>query len=357
MIVHARGNQRIAQRRARVSIQNREGVEITFAGFDRCVLVAVFRRCKPKQLVLLDRAANRAAELLAVKGCRRQSVRKRARLRVQVPVAFVVENRTVILVGAAFGHNINDAGSGTARFGRELRRRNLKFRDGILREVGERSADYVVVVVAAVHGDVAAAADATVRADFQRVRLGGVEIRRRAVAGHEVRQFQKVSAVQRNGFDGGGGDLPLNHGLGHFHGVRCARNRDAGSHGRDFYFRVFRGGAARLHNYAFVLRRCKSRSLDRNRVRSRGHIRQHVKAVGVGSRFARHVRRVIYDRNLGARYHRAAWIRHSSVDRARRRLRLRRNGSQEKNYCINPPVKCTPLHLHAPRHLFGEMVI
>ena len=91
---------------------------------------------------------------------------------------------------------------------------DLKLLDGVLGKVGERAADYFVVVVAAIDGDVAASSEAACGADFEGVRLGRVEGGRWAVSGNEIGELKKVSAVQRNALDRLRCDLTLNHGLG-----------------------------------------------------------------------------------------------------------------------------------------------
>jgi hypothetical protein len=148
------------------------------------VLIAVFSGSKPPGFIGFERAADGAAELFAIKRRSGKVAIESGGESLQVAIAFVVEKRAVIVVGAGFRDDVDDAAAGAAGFGGEAGGGDLKFLNGVLRKVGERAANDFVVVVAAVDGDVAAAADAAGRADFERVRLGGIEIRRGAIAGN-----------------------------------------------------------------------------------------------------------------------------------------------------------------------------
>ena len=64
------------------------------------------------------------------------------------------------LVAAGAGHHVDDAVAGAAHLRGEPRRRYLKFGNGVLRQVAQRSTDDLVVVVATIYGDVAAATEA-----------------------------------------------------------------------------------------------------------------------------------------------------------------------------------------------------
>ncbi len=64
------------------------------------------------------------------------------------------------LVAAGASDHVNDAVPGTAHLCGESRGGNLKLGNGVLRQVAQRSADDLVVVVATIDGDVAAATEA-----------------------------------------------------------------------------------------------------------------------------------------------------------------------------------------------------
>ena len=79
---------------------------------------------------------------------------------------------------------------------REPVRRELKFLHGVLRQILQRPADDIVVVVRAVDGHVAAATELAGRRDQNGVRFRRIEVRRGRIAGDEERQLQEVAAVE-----------------------------------------------------------------------------------------------------------------------------------------------------------------
>src|SRR5207245_2395068 len=72
-------------------------------------------------------------------------------------------------------------------------RRNLEFRHSVLRNVNERPAHSVVVIVRPVNRDIAAAPELTGRRDDDTACLGRIEVRRGSVAGNEQGEFVTVS--------------------------------------------------------------------------------------------------------------------------------------------------------------------
>ena len=103
----------------------------------------------------------------------------------------------MILVGPRFGDNVNDAVARSAHFGGKAAGGDLKFLNGVLGKVGECATYDFVVVVAAVHGDIAAAAKAAGGANFKRVGLGGVECWRGPIAGNRDKPVPESSDRSR----------------------------------------------------------------------------------------------------------------------------------------------------------------
>ena len=120
-----------------------------------------------------------------------------------LPAAVAQEERrrAAQLVGARLGHDVDRRRCRAPRFRREAVGGDLELLHRLLRDVLQRPADDVVVVVGAVDHDVAAAPELTGRRDRDGVRLGRVEVRRRRVARHEQRQLEEVAAVERQRLD------------------------------------------------------------------------------------------------------------------------------------------------------------
>ena len=72
----------------------------------------------------------------------------------------------------------------------------MKFLNSVFRDVQEHAADGIVVVIGAIDGDTAAAAELSGGGDHHRVLLGWVEVRGGCVAGHEEGEFEEVAAVE-----------------------------------------------------------------------------------------------------------------------------------------------------------------
>ena len=172
-----------------------------------CVLVTEFEGRKPPGSIFTDRSPDRRADLLAIERRRGQATVECGRQRLKIAIALEDECRTVILVGSCLADDINDAGPGAAHLGGEPSRRDLKLLHRVFREIRQRSADHLVVVVATIHGNIAALAKAARGAHFESVGLGRIEGRSRPVPGYQVGQLQEVSAIQRNALDGFGSDL------------------------------------------------------------------------------------------------------------------------------------------------------
>ena len=181
---------------------DRPGCEITRPDQDRTVLIAILRRAEPERLPGHDRTARGGRELLpierrllsgaAIVGCRESS---------PAAVAQEERRRAAQLIAAGLCHDVDCRRRRTARFRREAVGGDLELLHRLLRDVLQRPADDIVVVVRAVHHDVAASPELAGRRDGHRVRFGRVEIRRRRVPRHEQGQLQEVAAVQRQRFD------------------------------------------------------------------------------------------------------------------------------------------------------------
>src|SRR5277367_353326 len=176
-------------------------------------------------------------------------------------IAFVIEKRAVIFVGAGFGDDVDDAAARAAGFGGEAGGGDLKFLNGVLGKIGEGAADDFVVVVAA--------ADGAVGTDFEGIGFGGIEIGGGAIAGDQISEFEKVPAVQRDIFDGAGSDLALDHRLSEFDGIRSASDGDGRADGGDFEFGVDGGGAAGLQQNIFEFADSEAGGFDGDAVGAR----------------------------------------------------------------------------------------
>src|SRR5262249_34460771 len=99
----------------------------------------------------------------------------------------------------------------------ELVGSDLELPHTILRKIHQRSAHYLIIVVAAVYGDVAATTESACGRYFQSVRFCGVEVGRWAVARNQKGEFQKVASIQRDTSDGGGCHQTLHFSLRQLH--------------------------------------------------------------------------------------------------------------------------------------------
>ncbi len=112
---------------------------------------------KEERLVLLDGAAYRPSELLAVEVVQRGSVGEISGQRLD---PLEVKERAVRLVRAGLGDDVDHAACGAAELGRRSRRDDLELADGFERDVNGSAltasllAEEAVVVVAAVEADV-----------------------------------------------------------------------------------------------------------------------------------------------------------------------------------------------------------
>src|SRR2546422_3348435 len=122
-------------------------------------LIPVFRRNEPPGAVSPDRPADRTAKLLAREVRRGLSPVEGRGQALQHLMPEEDKPRAVIVICAGLGDDVDDAGAGPADFSGEFVRRNLELADAIFRQIGQRSPYHLVVVVPAVDGDVAAAAN------------------------------------------------------------------------------------------------------------------------------------------------------------------------------------------------------
>ena len=91
----------------------------------------------------------------------------------------------MIIIGARFRKDVNNAGAGPAHFGGEFVGCNLKLAHAVLREVHQRTAHHLIIIVSTIDGDVAATPKSPRRRYLQRVGLGRVEVGGGAIAWNE----------------------------------------------------------------------------------------------------------------------------------------------------------------------------
>src|SRR4051812_31739632 len=126
------------------------------------------------------------------------------------------------VVGARFAYDIDDARTGASHFGGEAVGDDLEFLNAILRKIRQSAANDFVVVISAVHGDVATPAECPGGRYFKGVGLGGVEVGCRPVPGQQVSQLQEIAPVQWNTRHSLGRDLSLHLRLSQLDGGRAA---------------------------------------------------------------------------------------------------------------------------------------
>ena len=80
------------------------------------------------------------------------------------------------VICTALGDDVHDAVAGAAYLRGERSRSNLKFLDRVLRKIGECYAYDFIVIVATVHGDVAAAAKAATELTSSVLVLVGLKV-------------------------------------------------------------------------------------------------------------------------------------------------------------------------------------
>src|SRR5436190_2941173 len=110
-----------------------------------------------KGFILLYRAADRSAELFAVKIRQRFAVRSIGRQGLET---LIVEQAAVDVIGAGLGNNVDDAAGRTAIFGAGAGRDDLKFLDRVEGDVDRGTlaarllAEESVIVITTVQADV-----------------------------------------------------------------------------------------------------------------------------------------------------------------------------------------------------------
>jgi hypothetical protein len=105
--------------------------------------------------------------------------------------------RTRRSLAAGAGDNIDDRSGGAAVLGGKAVRHQLKLLHRVLREILQRTAHHVVVVIHPVERDVSAASQAPGRRDDHRLCLRGIERGGRRVTRRQKRQLEEVAAIQR----------------------------------------------------------------------------------------------------------------------------------------------------------------
>ncbi len=277
-------------------------------------------RPEDKRAIVAQRASKRPGDLLPVESAafRHDGVR-----RLQGVAAMKQRETPVSRVRAGARDDVDGRGPAPAELRGKSVRDDLELLHGVDRKVLEHAADDFVGVVHAIDAHVAAASKLSRRRDLDDPRLGGIEVRRRGVAGNQERQLQIVPAVQRQRLDrrllDDAGDLALDG------ADRRRRGRD-GDGLRD------RRHPQRQHDLG---RRSdvddnvgkeedgKPAPLRSNRVDAGPQVRNDVAAVGRGRRGASEARVLLRrrDRDVGH----AAFLRveGQTADRALRDLRRR----------------------------------
>ena len=129
-------------------------------------------------------------------------------------------------IAARLRHGIDHRARRPAKLRGEPVGRDLKFLHRVLRDILQRPAHHVVVVVHAVDGDVAAAAGLSSRRHNHRLRFGRIEVGCRGAAGRQECQLEEVAAVQRQRLDLAGRDNRADDRAQHVDGARGAGDRD-----------------------------------------------------------------------------------------------------------------------------------
>ncbi len=173
--------------------------------------MAEFAGGEPEQAIAPQRPAERRRHLLPIEWRGLVLVVERRRQRLPAIVSRKDGRRALRRVGARARDDVDDRRGRAAEVGAEAVGRDLKLLHGIDRQVQQRSADHVVVVVLAVDGDVAAASHLPGGGDQHAVGLRRIEDRCGRVAGHEQRQLEEVPAVERQRLDTRTRQDPVNH--------------------------------------------------------------------------------------------------------------------------------------------------
>ncbi len=199
------------------------------ANLDRAVLVAVLHRPEAEQVAFPQRPADRPGDLLAIERRRIQAAVGRDRRGLHGVVSEEHRRGAVQRVAARAGDDVDGRAGRASKVRGKPAGGDLELLHALLDDVEQRPAHHVVVVVHAVDGDVAAAAELPGRRDDDGVGLGGIEVRRRRVAGHQQRQLHEVAAVERQPVDG----RARNHGV--HHGSRGVHEPGAGGVDHDVF--------------------------------------------------------------------------------------------------------------------------
>src|SRR5207237_7620675 len=163
------------------------------------ILADAFEREEVEGLVPDDRAADRAAELLAVKVVERLAVR---RIRREPFDALVMEQRAGDLIRARLGDDVDDASGGMAELGAGAGGDHLKLLDRLERDVDRRAlpadllAEEPVGVVAAVEADVVE--DAALAGERDLVAVGALHD---AHAGRQREEILELAPEDRRRLD------------------------------------------------------------------------------------------------------------------------------------------------------------
>ena len=200
--VDARQAHDVVERRGRERPADDACGRVARAHLDRAVLVAVLHGAEAEQVAFPQRPADRAGDLLAIKRRRIQAAVGRDRRGLHGVVAEEQRRGAVQRVAARAGDDVDGRAGRASKVRGKPAGGDLELLHALLDDVEQRPAHHVVVVVHAVDGDVAAAAELPGRRDDHGVGLGRIEVRRRGVAGDQQRQLHEVAAVERQPVDG-----------------------------------------------------------------------------------------------------------------------------------------------------------
>ena len=281
--VDTRHPEEVLERGRGQRLPDRARRDVARARLHHRVLVAVLGRREPPGLAAHDRAAERRGVLLAVEGRRlARAAVEGGRQALQRVVAQEDGERAAERVGAAARHHVDRGGRRAALLGRVAVRRHLELLHRVLRQVGERTAHHVVVVVLSVDRDVAAAPRLAGRRDRHHVRLGRVEVRRRRVARQQERELQEVAAVQREVLDHAGPDHPAHDRVARRHADAPLLDLDALGPSLQGQYGVDTHAAPHFDDDALDRGRGEAGRFDRDPVLPGWKARDHVAAGRIG---------------------------------------------------------------------------
>ena len=295
------------------------------------VLSNAFERDEVERRVLDERAADRAAELLAVEVLERLAV---GRVRGEPLHALIVEEAPFDLVRPRLGDHVDDAPGRAAEFGVGAGRHDLKLLHGFERDVdrGALSAhlltEKAVVVVAAVEADVVEHAALAGEGDFVAVRaLDHADARR------EREEVFELAPQNRRRFDGGLVQRAGGGRASRLHRRGLGRHGDGLGHAGELHHRTQSYRLADRGEDVLLHERRETGELERDGVAAGGQLQRDESAVAVRHERAGQVRIDVANFHVDARQDRAARVGDDAFDDGARDLRLRngRRGQRQRH--------------------------